>query len=92
MANRFTTPAARLERAAENFRILSALYAGNRELPNGGPRLTVLAPNEFRDFWTVGDGAYYYGNFPSAADAIGVLRRAGFKSRRAAGEVYWHTY
>lgn len=70
------------------------LYAKHRALPGGGPLLSILPPNEYRDYWTVSDSWHHYGMFRSAQQARGALRRAGFVSHRLASEktTYWHTY
>ena len=80
--------------AIDNLAQLKALYAKIRPLPNGGPRVSVFRPNEFRDYWTVGDGDSYYGAFSSGTEARAILKAAGFISHRMASEriVYWHTY
>lgn len=73
---------------------LAELYRVNRAMPNGGPRLLALEPNEFLDYWTVGDGLRHYEKFPSRRAAHAALRRAGFVSHAMRSEkiVLFHTY
>lgn len=77
-----------------NLEMLKDLYHRNRSLPHGGARLSILGPNEWRDYWTISDGVCHLGSFGSASEARTALKKAGFVSHAMASErtVWWHTY